>query len=119
MEPSCTTRSSAATRTARPLIQSPANSSTHNREDIVRNSIVTSLAAALALLVLAQADDYAQGGQGAAREPLISQGVVKMPNPPGPAPKRDLSGTWVGPRAGAPADNAGRPDPIPPMTPAG
>ena len=85
----------------------------------MRNSIVTSLAAALALLVMAQADTYAQGGQGAAREPLISQGVVKMPNPPGPAPKRDLSGTWVGPRAGAPADNAGRPDPIPPMTPAG
>jgi hypothetical protein len=82
----------------------------------VPKSIVTSLAAALVMLVLAPVDDYAQGG---AQEPLISQGVVKMPTPPGPAPKRDLSGTWVGPRAGAPADNAGRPDPIPPMTPAG
>jgi len=84
----------------------------------VRNSIVTSLAAALALLVVAHVDDHAQRGP-VAPEPLISQGVLKMPNPPGPAPKRDLSGTWVGPRAGAPADNAAKPDPVPPMTPAG
>jgi len=35
-----------------------------------------------------------------------------MPNPPGPAPTRDLSGVWVGP-----IDN--KPDPVPPMTPAG
>ena len=35
-----------------------------------------------------------------------------MPNPPGPAPKRDLSGAWVGPQNN-------KPDPVPPMTPAG
>ena len=35
-----------------------------------------------------------------------------MPNPPGPAPKRDLSGAWVGPQNN-------KPDPAPPMTPAG
>ena len=36
-----------------------------------------------------------------------------MPNPPGPAPKRDLSGAWVGP------GTSNKPDPVPPMTPAG
>jgi hypothetical protein len=36
-----------------------------------------------------------------------------MPNPPGPAPKRDLSGAWVGPGI------TNKPDPVPPMTPAG
>lgn len=35
-----------------------------------------------------------------------------MPNPPGPAPKQDLSGAWVGPQNN-------KPDPVPPMTPAG
>ena len=35
-----------------------------------------------------------------------------MPNPAGPAPKRDLSGAWVGPQNN-------KPDPLPPMTPAG
>ena len=45
-------------------------------------------------------------------EGFISEGVPKMPNPPGPAPKRDLSGAWVGPQNN-------KPDPVPPMTPAG
>ena len=36
-----------------------------------------------------------------------------MPNPPGPAPRRDLSGAWVGP------GTSNKPDPVPPMTPAG
>jgi hypothetical protein len=36
-----------------------------------------------------------------------------MPNPPGPAPKHDLSGAWVGPGI------SNKPDPVPPMTPAG
>jgi hypothetical protein len=35
-----------------------------------------------------------------------------MPNPPGPAPKRDLSGAWVGPQDV-------KADPMPPMTHAG
>jgi hypothetical protein len=45
-------------------------------------------------------------------EGFIREGVPKMPNPPGPSPKRDLSGAWVGP-------NTNKPDPVPPMTPAG
>jgi hypothetical protein len=36
-----------------------------------------------------------------------------MPNPPGPAPRRDLSGAWVGPMG------TNKPDPVPPMTAAG
>ena len=42
----------------------------------------------------------------------IREGVPRMPNPPGPAPVRDLSGVWVGPQNN-------RPDPMPPLTAAG
>jgi len=45
-------------------------------------------------------------------EGFIAEGIPKMPNPPGPAPARDLSGVWVGPQ-----DE--KSDPMPPMTPAG
>src|SRR5205085_1312380 len=52
----------------------------------------------------------------AQRRPLppgfIAEGVPKMPNPPGPAPKRDLSGAWVGPQNFTLG-------PVAPMTPAG
>jgi len=80
----------------------------------VRNSVLASLTAALALLVVVHvARPAAQGrGRGTA-EGFIFEGVPKMPNPPGPAPKRDLSGAWVGPL------NTNKPDPVPPMTPAG
>ncbi len=43
---------------------------------------------------------------------FVMEGVPRMPNPPGPAPTRDLSGVWVGP-----INN--KPDAVPPMTPAG
>jgi hypothetical protein len=42
----------------------------------------------------------------------VKAGVPKMPNPPGSAPKRELTGAWVGPI------NPSR-DPVPPMTPSG
>ncbi|MGH7968239.1 MAG: hypothetical protein ACREIC_05865, partial [Limisphaerales bacterium] len=42
----------------------------------------------------------------------IKEGIAKMPDPPGPAPKHDLTGAWVGPQ------NMME-DPVPPMTPAG
>jgi hypothetical protein len=51
-------------------------------------------------------------GRGGARDGFIMEGVPKMPDPPGPAPKQDLSGAWVGPQ------NT-KVDPMPPMTPAG
>jgi len=43
---------------------------------------------------------------------FIREGVPKMPNPPGPAPKRDLSGAWVGPQNF-------KLGPVAPLTPAG
>jgi hypothetical protein len=43
---------------------------------------------------------------------FIREGVPKMPNPPGPAPGRSLSGVWVGPQDREMG-------PMPPMTPAG
>ena len=42
----------------------------------------------------------------------IREGIPRMPNPPGPAPRRDLAGVWVGPQYGDA-------DPMPPMTAAG
>ena len=42
----------------------------------------------------------------------IREGVPRMPNPPGPAPVRDLTGVWVGP-------NDRELGEVPPMTPAG
>jgi len=82
----------------------------------VRNSIVASasLAAALALLVIATTQHpSAQARQRISGEGFISEGIPKMPNPPGPAPKQDLSGAWVGPGA------SNKPEPVPPMTTAG
>lgn len=52
------------------------------------------------------------GAQRPGPEGFLREGIRKMPNPPGPAPKRDMAGVWVGP-----LDN--KPDPVPPMTPAG
>jgi hypothetical protein len=79
----------------------------------VRLSIVASMAAVRALLVAHGADPAAQARQRVSGEGFVSEGIPKMPNPPGPAPKRDLSGAWVGP------GTSNKPDPAPPMTPAG
>ncbi|PYR82555.1 MAG: hypothetical protein DMF87_01045 [Acidobacteria bacterium] len=85
------------------------------RRQTVRNSILASLAAVLALLAVAHVADLAaqQARQRVNGEGFISEGIPKMPNPPGPAPKRDLAGVWVGP------GTSNKPDPAPPMTPAG
>src|SRR5437867_5335053 len=76
-----------------------------------------SLAASMVMLFALVAFLATQEGRAAQRgritgEGFVSEGVPKMPNPPGPAPKRDLSGAWVGPQNN-------KPDPVPPMTPAG
>jgi len=63
------------------------------------------------LACLATTPGLAQRGR-ISGEGFIREGVPKMPNPPGPAPKRDLSGVWVGP-------NNNKPERVPPMTPAG
>ena len=77
----------------------------------MRNSILASTAAVLALLVVHATDAAAQARR--VPEGFISEGIPKMPNPPGPAPKRELSGAWVGPGV------TNKPDPVPPMTAAG
>jgi hypothetical protein len=77
----------------------------------MRNSVVKAIAAFLAVSALSSIA-LAQGRR-AVPPGFIAEGVPKMPNPPGPAPKRDLSGAWVGPM------NTNKPDPTPAMTPAG
>jgi hypothetical protein len=56
----------------------------------------------LALLAAQARDPMAQGRQRSSGEGFVSEGVPRMPNPPGPAPKRDLSGAWVGPQNNKP-----------------
>src|SRR3954469_15324615 len=83
----------------------------------MRKSLVHGIAAIFALLTLgsgvARAQTPAQapaegrgaagrggGGRGGGRgaQPgFIASGVPKMPDPVGPAPKHDFTGTWVGP----------------------
>lgn len=81
----------------------------------MRNPVAQLLVASVAVLTLSSA---VMAQQGAARprrqvQPgYVAEGVPKMPNPPGPAPKLDITGAWVGPQ------NVSR-DPMPPMTPAG
>ncbi len=72
---------------------------------------MTVVAASIVVFVAGLA---AQAPQSARRsgEGYVAEGVPKMRNPPGPAPKQDLSGAWVGPQNN-------KPDPVPPMTPAG
>lgn len=66
----------------------------------------------VSVVVLACLTTVAGRAQRTMPEGFIREGVPKMPNPPGPAPTRDLSGVWVGPQ-----DR--ELDPLPPMTPAG
>jgi hypothetical protein len=66
----------------------------------MRNLIATGTVALLALLALSSAVS-AQVPAGRGRRALppgyVADGVPEMPNPPGPAPKHDLTGVWVGP----------------------
>src|SRR5579862_6175340 len=87
------------------------------RRVAMRNPVAAVIIASLAVVALSSAV-MAQGQEAAPRprrqvQPgYVAEGVPKMPNPPGPAPKQDLTGAWVGPQ------NVSR-DPMPPMTPAG
>src|SRR5258705_129281 len=80
---------------------------------LMRNSIVASIPAAAAVLAVSYALKPAAQQRQRVAEGFTSEGVPKRPNPPGPARKRDMSGTWVGPGV------SNKPDPVPPMTPAG
>src|SRR5215813_12615112 len=77
-----------------------------------RTASMVVLSAAVAFLATETGPSAQQRGR-ISGEGFISEGIPKMPNPPGPAPKRDLSGAWVGP------GTSNKPDPVPPMTPAG
>ena len=75
----------------------------------MRNRIAQAIVALLAVVALSSTVM-------AQRQPLqdgyVAAGIPKMPNPPGPAPKRDLTGAWAGPIMTTR-------DPMPPMTPLG
>jgi hypothetical protein len=78
----------------------------------MRNPVTASIVALLAVLALSSAV-MAQEPRGRAIPPgYIAEGVPAMPNPPGPAPKHDLTGAWVGPQKTAMG-------PYSDMTPAG
>ena len=79
----------------------------------MRNGLAASMVIFFAVFAFLATEEgrAAQGGR-TRGEGFISEGVPRMPNPPGPAPKRDLSGAWVGPQNN-------KPDAVPPMTPAG
>ena len=82
----------------------------------MRNPVAASIITLLAALALSSAvaaqDQQAPRPRRPVQPGYVAEGVPKMPNPPGPAPKQDLTGAWVGPQ------NVSR-DPMPPMTPAG
>jgi hypothetical protein len=74
------------------------------------NTFVKPIVALLAVLAFSSIALAQRGGP--PPPGFIAAGVPKMPNPPGPAPKRDLSGAWVGPQNY-------KLGPAAPMTPAG
>ena len=68
----------------------------------MRNPFAKVMVASLVVLTLWSAVAQAQGrgGRGGGRGPepgFVAAGVPAMPDPVGPAPKHDLTGTWVGP----------------------
>ena len=77
------------------------------RNSVAASTVIVSAMLAIGTTVASRSQTRISG------EGFISEGIPKMPNPPGPAPKRDLSGAWVGP------GTSNKPDPAPPMTPAG
>jgi len=77
----------------------------------MRNWVAPIIVVAMGVLVLSPAV-VAQGQGAASKGAYIKEGVPKMPDPPGPAPKHELTGAWVGPQNP-------KQDPVPPMTPAG
>lgn len=80
----------------------------------MRNPVAETIVVSLAILALSSAvmaQDQARPRH-EVQDGYLVEGVPKMPNPPGPAPKQDLTGAWVGPQ------KVSR-DPMPPMTPAG
>jgi hypothetical protein len=75
--------------------------------------VVKVIVASITALSLCSSSAYAQGRGGRGpKDGFVAAGVPAMPDPPGPAPKQDLSGVWVGPLKVVMG-------PYPDMTPAG
>ena len=60
----------------------------------MRNPFAKVIVASLAVLTLWSVVAQTQGR--GAQPGFVAPGVPEMPNPPGPAPRHDLTGTWVG-----------------------
>src|SRR5207245_9329521 len=78
----------------------------------MRNHVAEVIVALLAVLALSSAVMAQERAPRAVPQGYVTAGVPKMPNPPGPAPKHDLTGAWVGPIMTVMG-------PYPDMTPAG
>ena len=67
----------------------------------MRNQFVKVIFASITALSLCSSVALAQGrgGRGGRgpKDGFVAAGVPAMPDPPGPAPKHDLTGVWVGP----------------------
>ena len=89
----------------------------------MRNSIVTPLFALFAAFALssvasAQAGQSGQQKTNAGTNPWKYYPADRAVGDGGPAPKRELTGTWAGPQSGAGVPNL-KAEPAPPMTPLG
>jgi hypothetical protein len=78
----------------------------------MRNSVAEVIVASSAILALSSAMLAQERRPRQPQKGYIAEGVPEMPNPPGPAPKHDLTGAWVGPQKVSG-------DPMPDMTLAG
>ena len=65
----------------------------------MRNAVAKAMGALMVVLVLssvamAQTAEAPRARGRQVPDGYVADGVPKMPNPPGPAPKQDLSGAW-------------------------
>ena len=63
----------------------------------MRNSLAEVIVASLAVLAVSSAVLAQERAPRGVQPGFVAAGVPEMPNPPGPAPKRELTGAWVGP----------------------
>ena len=64
----------------------------------MRNPVAASIVALLAVLALSSAVWPKASRAELYRRVTSPRASPQMPNPPGPAPKHDLTGAWVGPQ---------------------
>ena len=63
----------------------------------MRNSLAGVIVASLAVLAVSSAVMAQERAPRGVQPGFVAAGVPEMPYPPGPAPKRELTGAWVGP----------------------